>query len=241
MASERTVHLAIAVAALSLAPACVDLCVLSGAPCDSDADCASGKVCRLRRGFELGCLFAAGSCVAGECGSVDACPEGTCCDPDSNRCVAAADYDKACDARTCRGCAETCFFPPCSDGGSGGCYNQPDCGGDGTCGDALTACDNDYDCPGDRRCEYSMCRLMCTEDTTCPTRKCLSDHCTVLHGTPCSETYDSVCGGLSCYSYDLNYRQRPAYCTSSCYGWSDDECPCGFTCANSYCSLPAAG
>ncbi|MBN2359030.1 MAG: hypothetical protein JXR83_06225 [Deltaproteobacteria bacterium] len=224
---------AVALCALVAASACVDVCVLSGAPCDSAADCESGQVCRLRRSFELGCLFARGTCVDGTCGSVADCPEGACCDPDRNRCVASSEYQGSCDDKTCRDCPEPCLVPPCDSSGDG-CSPLPDCSANGSC-QPLIACQDDGVCPADRRCSFDRCRLICSSDEQCPGADCFAgETCTMPVGTPCADLSD--CGGATCTDLNASNVRRASYCTLYCSEYT--LCPCGFLCVDSECRYP---
>jgi hypothetical protein len=222
---------------LVVATGCVDLCVLSGRPCDTAADCADGQVCRLRRSFELFCVFAAGTCEAGDCGSVDDCQgDDACCDPSSNRCR--TDYDPAqgCDARTCRQCPEFSLWP----GGDGGlaCTPLPDCSENGSCAADLTPCSEDWECPPDRRCAHEACRKICSEDDACPGADCWAgETCAMPVGSVCHDLYDSdPCGGGTCTDLDANNLRVAHYCTRYCSDFT--RCPCGFECVDDQCRKP---
>ncbi len=204
-------------------PGCVDLCVLSGRPCDGPGDCSDGEVCRLRRSFELFCVFAAGTCEPGECGSVADCNVDECCHPDSNRCVdsvaysADRDFASRCDTRTCLSCPE-CLFGSC---------------------DPAPQCTKDAECPDDQRCEDDKCRDICTEDHECPLAYCSgSDTCTEPVGTPCRPGYDGYtdCGGAQCLDVDASNTRVDGYCTRSCYDW--DSCPGEYLCVDYDCRVP---
>jgi hypothetical protein len=235
--SARDARLLAVLAALPFAVGCVDICVLSGAPCDSAADCHSGQVCRVRRSFELGCLFAQGSCVDGTCGSVADCPQGACCDPDTNQCVASNVYQKSCDDRTCRDCPGLCLVGPCGHD-AGGCSALPDCSANGSCA-PLTSCDDDAVCPNDRRCNQNKCRLICSTDDQCPGADCWAgETCSMPVGSPCVDTSDVAgwCGGADCTDLNASNTRRTPYCTRYC---SDSTtCPCGFYCVDDECRYP---
>lgn len=200
------------------ASACVDVCVLSGSPCDSAADCGEGEVCRLRRAFDVPCLFAAGTCEAGDCGSVDDCAESQCCHPDSNSCVDEQGYEGNCGDRTCRSCPETSWFPDL----------WPDGGG------PLPVCMEDDDCDLDERCAYDDCRKICSDDYECPGAECFTDHCTELYGSACEESRD--CGGANCTDLNSAGTRRDGYCTGFCSEYT--PCPGTMTCVDNQCRLP---
>jgi hypothetical protein len=200
-----------------LSTACVDLCVLSGAPCDSHADCAEEQVCRLRRGFELGCVFAAGTCVDGDCGSAADCGEAECCHPDSNSCVAETAYTGPCDPRTCGECAE------CT---AGFCETRGE----------VASCGADDDCGPDETCSFELCRAVCSYDTDCPGAICNSGACSAPYGSPCRSNAD--CAGLSCSQRTPAGAERAGYCTGACA--QDGTCPLGFyfVCVSDECRMP---
>ncbi|MFH1808529.1 MAG: hypothetical protein ABIJ09_07285 [Pseudomonadota bacterium] len=224
---------------LLFATGCVDICVLSGRPCDSAADCGEGQVCRLRRNFELPCLFAAGTCESGSCGSVADCSEASaCCDPARNTCRADYDPGQGCDDRTCASCPEFSLWPlPGSDAGTR-CTPLPDCSANGSCAADLTGCSEDWHCPPDRRCAHGACRIICSEDVSCPGADCWAgETCTMPVGTSCADLYDSdPCGGASCIDLDASNRRGAYYCTRYCS--EHTPCPCGFSCVDSECRLP---
>jgi len=201
----------------SASSGCVDPCVLSGAPCDSHTDCDDGDVCRLRRGSEVGCLFAAGTCVAGSCGSVEDCAAEECCDPDSSSCISADDYQGPCGPRTCGDCPE-CSFGFCEERGG------------------LVSCGSDENCADDEACRDSVCRAVCDYDSDCPQARCSSGTCSEPFGTPCESGAD--CAGLGCYDLTPAGATRPGYCSASCGNQAD--CPLGhyFVCKSGECRMP---
>lgn len=193
--------------------ACVDPCVLSGAPCDSAADCGDGQVCRLRRGFELGCLFAAGTCETGRCGSVADCDPGQCCHPDDNACVPAADYTGACDPRTCDRCPGPEERRDAGGVDSGGPDASVDSG-------PPPECTRDEDCALSERCRADACRTICSRASDCPGSTCgIWNVCAEPYGTPCDLDGDEYaqCGGIGCTDLTSDNQRRAGYCTGYCY------------------------
>lgn len=222
--------------ALTAGPACVDLCVLSGAPCDTAADCGAGQVCRLRRAFELGCFFAAGTCEPGSCGSVADCAADQCCHPEDNACVDPASYQGACDKRTCASCPD------------------PDPGVDAGLRDAASRdavvdsgpppeCGHDDDCDLTQRCVADKCRKICSHGSDCPGSTCgIWNVCAEYYGTPCDLSGDQFaqCGGISCTDLTSGNTRRDGYCTGYCYDpdGNGGGCPwSGMTCVDFECRL----
>jgi len=211
--------LAPAALALSLiaSSGCVDICVLSGAPCDSHADCEGGQLCRLRRGFEVGCLFAAGICVDGGCGSADDCGAEECCHPETNTCVTGESYAGACDPRTCGDCAE-CTLGLCETRGE------------------RASCSADAQCAEDEACRDERCREVCDYDADCNNAICSSGTCSEPYGSGCSSSAD--CAGLACYERTPAGAIRSGYCSGACD--ADGLCPLGhyFVCVQRECRMP---
>lgn len=233
MAGLTTRRMLCGMALVLASSACVDPCVLSGAPCDTAADCDDGQVCRLRRSLELGCVFAAGTCEPGTCGSVADCQAGQCCHPVDNACVAELDYTGTCDPRTCRSCP------------------GPFEGRDAAVADAAVAdvavdsgpppeCTRDEDCDLSERCRYDACRTICASAADCPGTTCgISEVCAEPYGTPCDLSGDQFaqCAGISCTDLTADNQRRAGYCTGFCYDpeGNGGGCPWGMICVEFEC------
>ncbi|MCC7071903.1 MAG: hypothetical protein IT383_11310 [Deltaproteobacteria bacterium] len=208
---------------------CPDPCLLAGG-CNANSDCRGDSVCRVARSFETGCPVLAGTCLADDdtlraplCGSVDDCDDDECCDPQTNRCIAARLYmGPFCDALTCGDCDETQMRARCT--------TDDDCDPDEAC-DLGTVLDE------------SLCAQRCEENRDCgDDERCSLGLCTVRIGTPCDleagldgTPIERRCYGLSCTNVDANGDTVDPYCTGNCI-LEEDLCPApGYACADDQC------
>ena len=159
----------------------------------------------------MGCLDAAGGCLAGDrddaCGSL------------AVACVACED-GFFCDEGTCAA------IPACNPDNCDGCCNGDDC----LPGDALTACGRDGQqcsaCSGDSTCNAGACALPC--DTTCDGCCDASGDCISLDAIG-----DQACGseGAACEPCDDGFACSEGSCISTACQSTCDGCCDGSTCS----------
>ena len=192
--------------------------------CDEGSECDVGDVCRLTRSFEpASCTLFMGACITDDgrrqtrlCGSVADCAQSECCDPYTNRCVAADLYPgPACDVLTCPDCSATQVREICS--------HDTDCAPTEACVSGPTR-------------EPMVCARRCSDNSDCHDgEECNLDTCSYRTGTPCDDgAYaDRSCGIMTCANVDEGGRTVDPYCAGSC-GFLDEVCPDDFVCGDDY-------
>jgi hypothetical protein len=197
------------------------------AGCQSDANCAAGRIC-LANGCQPGCRSDA-ACPRGQlcdqlqcraaCSSNADCPLEQICYQNTRACIAGCDSDSRCSA------GHVCLNGQCQ----AGCRSNTDCPREQICSNStrtcIAGCQDDSTCNTGRICVSGQCRAGCRADSTCGSGQ-ICDAST--HNCRAGCRSDSSC------PKEQVCNTSQAQCTAGC-GTSDAKCNTGRICVAGQC------